>query len=466
MSVGSITGSGQQEEIHRKRSSVAVSWPWWIHPAWALLLLTGSTGLLAIALPDDIYETWAVRKFLNGDLMLLLMIGIVAAFVGIMLASGAVSRSGMVIINFCEKQRQFLRRAFWVMFVLALVSYAIWIGSAVAQGVSIADLTSVVNRDPGAISSLKGNSRPIGGLTTMTQLAPVVVILGQLLRKMGERVGWASLILVVLAGVRTIFYAERLALIEVLIPLLLVSALTIGPNSKWRSVSRLAPLIVAPLVWVVFAVSEYTRSWIFYQQTTTLPFVEWVSARLAGYYVTSFNNSALLSLAHSGSNATPYFTFPAIWNAPGAPAHQGVYGLPPDAWWTSVLMTEGNPEFTNPGSILVSYAELGAPGMIVFWISVGLIVGGLFVAMSKGSVAGLVATCGLFVGILELPRFIYWTQGRATPLLLALIIIAVCYPKQENKKPSNPMLPAWVKSDTDFSPRGIAETRRTPGPTP
>lgn len=446
MSVANTFSSTQPTEAEVKPGRIAVSWPWWIHPAWALLLLTGSMAVLAIVLPESVYQTWAVRKFLDGDLMLVLLIGIVAAFAGIMLASGAVSRSGSVVIKLSHKQIFFLRRVFWFLFFLALISYAIWIGSAATQGVGFANLTSVLNRDPGAISSLKDNSRPIGGLTTMTQFAPVVVILGHLLRKLGERVGWASLVLVVLAAVRTVFYAERLALIEVLIPLLLVAALTVEPGSKWRGLSRVAPLIVAPLVWAIFAISEYTRSWIFYQQTTNLPFVEWVSARLAGYYVTSFNNSALLALGHSGSNATPYFTFPAFWNAPGAPAHEGVYGLNPDDWWTSMLISEGNVEFTNPGSILVTYAELGTLGMVVFWIISGLILGSLFVSMSKGSVAGLVATCSLFVGILELPRFIYWTQGRATPILLALILIALFYPKNEFARvEGSPLLPKWAR---------------------
>jgi len=425
------SSSRQKNSTRGDGGRLFVSWPWWIHPAWALLLLTGSMALLAILLPESVYETWKVHKYINPDFALILLIGVLAIFSGVMIASGAASRGGSIVIEINRRQVIFLNRAFWLMFTLALLSYAIWIGSAAGQGVSINNLVSVLDRDPGAISSLKGNSRPIGGLTTMTQFAPVAVILGHLLRKMGRRVGWAVLVLVILAGVRTVFYAERLALIEVLIPLVLVAALTVEPATRWRAVSRIAPLIVAPLVWCVFAASEYTRSWIFYQQTTNLPFVEWVSARLAGYYVTSFNNSALLALSHTGSGATPYFTFPAVWNAPGVPAHPGIFGLAPDDWWTSVLLREGNPEFTNTGSVLVTYAELGIIGMIVFWLIIGIILGGLFVSMSKGNLVGLVATCSLFVGILELPRFIYWTQGRATPIVLALLCLAVAYPKKQ-----------------------------------
>lgn len=427
------------KDLEANLRSLTISWPWWVHPAWALLLLTGTTAILAVILSEPVYETWEVRKFLSGDLSLVLLIGVIAAFAGIMFMAGSAARGGSTKFDISPEQVKFLRRAHAVMFVLALCSYVVWIGSAASQGVSVTNLASVLNRDPGAISSLKGNSRPIGGLTTLTQLAPVVVVVGHILRKLGHRTGRATVVLIVLAGVRTVFYAERLALIEVLIPLLLIAALTIRCDSKWRKITRLAPLIVAPFVWVIFAVSEYTRSWIFYQQTTNLPFVEWVSARLAGYYVTSFNNSALLTLGHQGSQASPYFTFPAFWNAPGAPAHEGIYGLQPDDWWASLLSTEGNEEFNNPGSFLVTYAELGTFGMIAFWIITGSVLGALFAAMTRGSLPGLIASCALFVGILELPRFIYWTQGRATPILLALMFIAITYPRRRlNQVPLRP----------------------------
>jgi hypothetical protein len=433
--------------VVNQKYTLAVSWPWWVHPGWALLLLTGSMAAVSILLPDSIYETWSVRKFLNPDLSLILAVGILAAFLGIMLSAGTVSRSGSASIELSSKQVIFLRRAYLTMFLLALLSYSIWISSAAGQGVRITDLAAVINRDPGAISSLKDSSHPIGGLTTMTQLAPVVVVLGHVLRKIGASKGRAAALLVVLAAIRTIFYAERLALIEVLIPLLLVAALTVGPKSSWRRLSRTAPLIVAPLIWAVFAISEYTRSWIFYQQTTDLPFTEWVSARLAGYYVTSFNNSAILSIGYEGAHASPYFVFPAFWNAPGAPPHGGIYGLAPDDWWTSMLMTEGNEEFTNPGSFLVTYAELGIWGMMAFWLIVGLILGGLFASMTRGSLPALIGSCAMFVGILELPRFIYWTQGRATPILLALVVVALCYPKTELQKlRSVPQLSAGARN--------------------
>lgn len=430
----------KESEVPRE---LVISWPWWTNPMWVLLLLTGSMAVLAVGLDESVYATWRVRKFLDGDLSLTLLAGILVMAAGILLGTGMKARGGSTTLRFTAQQIKYLRRGYRLMFSLALVSYVIWIASAASQGVNIADLLSVVDRDAGAISALKSNARPIGGLTTMTQFAPVVAVVGLLLRRIGEG-GRAWMLLVLLAAVRTVFYAERLALLEVLIPVMLVAAVTVKPGSRWRVLARIAPLIGAPLVWVVFAMSEYTRSWIYYQTITNLPFAEWVSARLEGYYVTGFNNSAILALSRAGSSAEPYFSVPAIWNAPGAPAHPGIFGFDPESWWVYTLATTGNPEFNNPGSFLVTYAEFGMAGMLAFWLVVGVTIGLLYTNMTKGSVPAMIAYASVFVGVLELPRFIYWTQGRATPILIALVVIGLSYPRTKKVLTANKRLPKWA----------------------
>jgi hypothetical protein len=438
---------GAKAEPDTEDRVLEIRWPWWVHPGWALLLLTGSMALISVSLSPTVYETWRTQKYLDGELSATLLIGVLVTFLGIMFTSAAAGRGGQASIRFTPEQVSYLRRAYRFLFFLAIAGYVTWIGSAVAQGVRPQDLLAVVDRELGAISTLKSNSRPIGGLTTLTQFAPVVVVIGHILRKLGVG-GKGFAWLIVLSGVRTVFYAERLALIEVLIPLLVVAALTVSSESRWSRLVRAAPLIVAPIIWTVFAASEYARSWIYYQQTTDLPFVEWVSTRLAGYYVTSFNNSAMFVHAHAGSNANPYFTIPALWNAPGVnvEAHGGVQGFAAEEWWTHVLATEGNKDFTNMGSFLVTHAEFGLIGMLAIWLVVGLLLGGMFSSLTKGSVPAIFSYCALFVGVLELPRFIYWTQGRASPMLVALVIIALTYPRTKKQNTLVSALPSWSSS--------------------
>lgn len=412
-------------------TSLTLSWPWWLRPSWAFALLTGTMAIIAISLPSEFFVEWRVPDYLDSNLSLILVVLMLTFLLSTLIGAGLAARGGSVTIDITVKQLRFLRRAYRLLLILSLAGYALWLGSAISQGVSLTNLTSVLDRDLGAISELKANSRPIGGLTTFTQFGPVAIALGVILRKIdgGVRVYW---VLIALAAFRAMFYAERLALIEAVLPLLLLAALTAEGRTKRAALIRVAPIVAPVMAWALFATFEYSRSWVYYQNLTSLPFAEWVSLRLAGYYTTSFNNSALMVHATRGLNAQPYFAVDGFWNFPIVAAlypHNGMQGLEATVWWANVLKTNANPEFNNTGSFLVSYAEFGIVFAALFWVVLGLACGVIFARMTRGSVPALIAVTTLFVGLLELSRFTYWTQGRAFPVLLATAIIAFAYPR-------------------------------------
>ena len=405
-------------------------WPWWMHPVWAVLLVTGATATVSVLLPQASYATWRTPRYLSGDNSVLLMIGISSLLLGLLLASARVLRSGSVRIAFSTMQLQFLRRAYWVLLTLVAVGYVAWIASAASQGASFEALLSVVSREEGAVSQLKADSRPIGGVTTLTQFGPLLVVLGVCLRRLGQVGRWHYLV-VVMAAMRGIFYAERLALLEVLIPaLVVIGSLAYGSRRRVLFL-RMAPLIVVPVGVAFFAVFEYFRSWVYYQTVVSLPFGEWVALRMLGYYVTSYNNSALLNDLLSGQTQTaPVFSVPFLYNAPligDLLPQPRIGGQSADGWWSWVLKNYANPEFTNGGSFLLINGEFGTPAMIVYWLITGIIVGSIYAAMRRGSFAAVLAYTCIFVGLLELPRFIYWIQGRSIPLVLGILFIAVAY---------------------------------------
>ncbi|WP_124291600.1 oligosaccharide repeat unit polymerase [Microbacterium sp. ABRD28] len=395
--------------------------------------MTGFMALLAVVAPAEAYAEWRVPKYLVGELPIVLAILMTAFLLGILIASGMAARSGSATIRLTPRQVQYLSTTYRVVFILTILGYTIWLASAVTQGVSLNELAGVLNRDEGAIGNLKENSRPIGGVTTMTQFGPVAIAIGFVLRKLGigGRTYWW---IVGLAGFRAMFYAERLALIEVLVPVILIAALTVEPGTRRARWVRAAPVLGVPVIWAIFAVFEYSRSWVYYQWVTPLPFGEWVSLRLAGYYTTSFNNSALMVKAASGTNSLPFFSIDGFWNAPiVAPfwPHPGMAGKTAAEWWAETLRLNANPEFNNTGSFLTTYAEFGILIAAVLWVVLGAIVGAVFTKMTKGSLPALLAVATLFVGLLELSRFLYWTQGRAFPVLLAVVVIALSYPSDK-----------------------------------
>lgn len=90
------------------------------------------------------------------------------------------------------------------------------------------------------------------------------------------------------------------------------------------------------------------------------------------------------------------------------------------------------------GSFLVVNGELGSVGMGLYWLATGLIIGCLYVALRNGSLPASLTYAVFYIGILELPRFIYWTQGRSFPLLLAVLFISLGYPNKTSRR--NPIL--------------------------
>lgn len=404
-------------ELHR---------PWWLHPAWALLLVVTSTAVVSIGLTEESYEIWSTEKYLDHERSTKILLGNVLMLLGIVLAQlGGLPRSPAVL-RFGPGSLRRLLYVYRVLFALTIFGYCAWVAIAVAGGARPETLLAILQREPGAISQLKAQSVPVAGVTTPVQFGPVVVVLGYVLRKVGVAGRWYWAV-VLLASGRVVFYAERLAFLEVIVPLVLIASITMDPASRWRPVTSLAPLFFAPLVWSVFAVSEYTRSWVFHQNYVDVPFVEWVTLRLFGYYVTSYNNSGLFDASYNNIYGPPYVSIPGLWNTPGfgklvdAPSFHGYSAA---VWWESALESGANPEFTNPGSFLVTYAEMGWLMASVFWIVVGWLIGQAFASLARGSVVGLVAYCCAFIGIPELPRFVYWTEGRAVPMLVAVVIIA------------------------------------------
>lgn len=417
--------------------------PWWAHPAWALLAITGTTAWAACWLTDQDYEdNWGVRKWIDTNLAQVLAWLIAATLVGLVVAAIPGRGARQTSIHFTADQIAFLERAYRALLLLAVLGYTFWVAVGVANGVDVDHLAAVLDRGDGAISQLKRLARPVAGLTTLTQFGPVAVALGVLLRRLGQpRRGFWWLF--ALAGVRTLFYAERLALMEVAIPALLIVAATV-PETR-RPSARLAvqslPFVAGPGVWLLFAVSEYGRNWIHHQATARTSFLEWVTTRFAGYYTTCFNNSALIARRFPTFAVDPYFSFSFFWDAPGVDqfASPGlINGMSPGSWWAWTRTALGNPEFTNTGSFLTTFAELDFAGALAYWLVVGVVFGRLHNGLRSGQLSALLAHACLFVTILELPRFIYIVQGRATPVVLALAVIALAYPKPLSEPAATP----------------------------
>lgn len=180
------------------------------------------------------------------------------------------------------------------------------------------------------------------------------------------------------------------------------------------------------------------RSWQYYRTRTTESFPLFVVNRLAGYYATSYNNGALQLDHNSLSGRLPYASIEGFWTSPGIAQlnlYQHLTGQGGSDLLNQTLTQYGNPEFNNPGGLAVPLVDFGPVYGMVFFLIVGLMIGLVYRAWRAGQVAGLLIYPVLFTGLLELPRYLYWTQGRVVPSYLVLGITAYLVRKAEHRVP-------------------------------
>jgi hypothetical protein len=316
-------------------------------------------------------------------------------------------------------------------FVLACIGYALWIAKGILGGIGPADALAVLRGERGAVGYLKGLASPVGGITTTTQLGPVVVLIHHVLRRAGRPQGRsAEITLVLLALVRVTLYAERLALIEILLPYVIIAFL-VAPRRDTRPrrlLRSLAPLMAPVVLLLIFGTFEHSRSWANYykDQYTDSTYAQFVVDRASAYYATSSNNSGLIRQGFDEDLPLPYYTVKVVWRLPLIEAffnYKTVTGVNPAPSWSYYLQQHANPEYNNEGGLTTAAADFGLIGGGLYWLLLGTAAGYLFRGLKEGRLAALVVYVAGFIGILEVSRISYWGTGRFVPTALAAYVL-------------------------------------------
>ena len=187
------------------------------------------------------------------------------------------------------------------------------------------------------------------------------------------------------------------------------------------------PALLGPAVFGIFSLFEYTRSWTFYSKQYDGNFLSFAAQRFFGYYATAYNNGYLLVTYATPIGRWPSGTWAAFWSAPGISQIDLLFrlsGYDPDRLYDSALRLHGNPEFNNPSGIAQAVADYGEAGAAVYFLVVGIAFGILYAAFVASRPIGLLLYPVAFLGMLEIPRYMYWAEGRAVPALLGLITVA------------------------------------------
>lgn len=405
---------------------------WWLRPVPVFVGLNGITGLAALlAGPETYLSLWKTPKYFNASTALITASVLVSFCAGVWLSS--LSQSGELSGDW-PKAVSFSRfyLLFNVSFWICLSAYVIWILLGISRGLSLALLKSIFLEGTLEVYTLRDSLKTVPGVTTCTQVGIATVILGCLIGASGRwrLVRGKLAILVSLALVRAVLYSERLAFLELAVPFLV---LWVSESADWRRspmrrwTARMAPLLGAAVVYVVFTLFETVRSWAIYYSSRESSLALFGFWRLVGYYVTSANNTAYLISRFPRSLGAPYFTLNLLWEFPVS--QQIVSAI--FSWthldydsYMALLARGANPEFNNFGGLLSPVVDFGILGGLAYWLAMGWITGCIYHLYVRKHPLGMLLYPVIFLTLTEIPRYIYWGEGRAFPALVYLFLSA------------------------------------------
>lgn len=314
----------------------------------------------------------------------------------------------------------YLEKLYKWLFVLCLTAYFIWF-LCFALVFGFGALFTFL--DPVAMASnmyaFKYNSGRIPGITSMTELGVVITPISWLLFKTTKqkKYSYHLIVLFVLSLMRSVLFSERLAFLEIFVPFIVVFIAT----RDYKSYLRYLPIVGLVGLFFLFSLFEYVRSWsTFYINHYDGTFFQFVLDRIIGYYAVAFNIECLY-IEYSNSPFFPLRLFEWLWKIPFIEDIPGLFGIRNN--FGEILEEYANPEFNNPGGMLIAVGDLGLIG-IFFSYLVGKFFGSLYWAFRNGSLLGYILYPACFLCMLELPRYFYFSGNRAFFVIIGMFVIS------------------------------------------
>jgi hypothetical protein len=423
----------------RERVQAEASQLWWLRPAPLILAVIVPLYLSFMAFD---YEAVVQRRYIPSanyawGLVLLLA-----------LALGAAMGTGMGQSGIPDRHARAVPRIpAWFtapLILFTVVAYVVWFGPLAADPGIVLEVFS------GERDHVRDVVQTMPGVTTLTQCGPAFVVLATIKRcspggaALWERCGvW---LVFALAIGRAFLWAERLAVLEILVPW----AVTILAFYRFRHLAsaRLATLlpVVAPLfLFLAFAGTEYFRSWRFYQNYYDSIWA-FTYERLMTYYAVASNSGiGLLEESRDWPQYTGRFVFEWAYSMPkvGRVLIDAFGDVRQD--FSRFLSGYGEREFNNPSGLFPIVYDVGYFGSAAYFLVAGILVGLARQAYVRKQPIGLMfyPFCVLF--ILELLRFNYLAASRFIPIAGSLIVALVLLYELPRKGHAQ-KLPAWRKT--------------------
>lgn len=304
-----------------------------------------------------------------------------------------------------------------------------WSITLYINGASVSIFIDVLKGKQDAIYNIKHNFlTKVAGVTSFTNFGIPFMILAAYynFHHRKRHIKLLMLIVICLGIFRAVFFAERLAILELFIPLTIVYVFMRVKIGKPLRFYKLIPVGGFVFVFLLFAIGEYFRSWANYYQFIFPSYFDFITTRFFGYYVTAINTGTLY-VTELNTIPFPYFTIEWFWKLPllSENIYYNIWSFSPQNTIENLLYTKGNPEFNNPSGLLLPYLDYGIIGGCVFWIILGVLTATLYQFFVKGYLLGVLLYPAWIIGITEIPRYLYFVSGRFFPAFVSIVLITL-----------------------------------------
>lgn len=392
---------------------------WWINPGKLTLLFVVPVYLFVVFVVPSAWPELIVLKagyYIRGwyaiyGLFLLVILG-VGGLIGARVSVDS-RQSGSSIAP-----QPMLLAAFGFVIIAA---YVVWFYPALLHGKFAADRRAM-NMTPGITSFTQ-----LGVPFTASYLAAC------LLER--QRFSWVIRaqfwLILFLTLARVQLWSERLAIIEVVVPLAVLLLTHHTPRTAFGRFSygvagALGPFLGIPMLLGVFTLTEYFRSWTVYSQTQNIGLLDFMISRITTYYFTALNNGAGMLATQEGRWPTFDFYNIMTW----------LYNLPLGigATMQALLLRRGPPgveflvrwadvEFNNLSGLFPIVYDVGYLAAALYFCVLGFVAGTIYRSMVNGRALGVLFYGPMYVACLEVMRISYLNGSRAVLVIVGSAIL-------------------------------------------
>jgi hypothetical protein len=188
------------------------------------------------------------------------------------------------------------------------------------------------------------------------------------------------------------------------------------------------------MVFILFAVTEYFRSWQSYKLRYGQTFMDFTTDRFVSYYGTALNNGAIYQQIHPQISNLPTGILDWLWQFPviGSLLTNLLTNQNLVVNWSQALKSfAGTDEYNNVNSYFMILSESNLYILVAMFLTLGSFFQVIYSKLHNPKSPYVIVLGPLLIGILELPRLFWFGLGRAFPIVFSSFLIYLYIKKKE-----------------------------------